>query len=567
MIFSKAILTLKGNALMAKALSGEIINFTKIKVSDVTHTDIENLTSITGVKQSIDISKVSMINESTTSVLSVLANNALENGYYLKTFGIFALDPDEGEILYAVSTTTESDYFPAYTEGAASSIILDFQISTGNSANVTLMPSSSAIVSTEQLMGEVEKLLPKSGGVMTGPIKVPKIVLNGADVEEELGKGVKKLGDTMMGPLVFNRGSYAVRNYKDVFHVQINGYVTGVLKIIMPNSWTDTMFSGKIRGFNYTTNSNWELEFSGYNYVSGQSWYQQSAKVNGECPFNSVRFAHDGSKCCILLGDISTKWQYPAVAITEFMASNNNVHIWETGWDMVWLDSETGITKIANAFLKGKKYNSYESLGITKSIETVTLAEIASAMVNDSEANFYINGNANFPYNYTELIVKISSAREIAHFTAINRSPNVEAQISTVEYFYASGGLTGGWKPIAYAIAPTETIIKSGFLIGWSGEMRFGKTQEGLKYLTLLNMTKTGSDISVNGETVMTVPSFGASHDITESSFGAFSPQSGTLLGANVGISIGTLGQITIFNFGSVTTNVRSLRNKTIFYK
>ncbi|OME03363.1 hypothetical protein BSK54_07875 [Paenibacillus odorifer] len=121
---------------------------------------------------------------------------------------------------------------------------------------------------------------------------------------------------------------------------------TGTLKITLPVSWNNAMMNIKITGFDYSTRGSWELSLGCYNFSTG--WSMLSASVvsysGTSLPFSSIRFAHDGSKCCILLGNTATIWQYPSIEITEVLASHNGATGLGGDWTMSVITSETGIS-------------------------------------------------------------------------------------------------------------------------------------------------------------------------------------------------------------------------------
>lgn len=171
-------------------------------------------------------------------------------------------------------------------------------------------------------------------------------------IENGIFNSLIKTGDTMTGALKFNKSTF-MRNYKDVFHYALGQYTaTGILKITMPMSWSNTMMSGKIKGFQYEANKSWELSFSGYNYDVTPEWFNTTARIDGNFPFSRVRFAHDGSKCCILLGNLSTVWYYAMLSIVDFLTSVSNIDGWETGWSAEIITSEAGLTNIVEAELQ-----------------------------------------------------------------------------------------------------------------------------------------------------------------------------------------------------------------------
>ena len=109
--FKGGVLTNLGKALAAKVEAGKCkLQFTKMKVGDGTPSSIEQMTDLAGPKKILDISAVTPDSGGQCDVESVLINADLEKGFYLKEIGLFANDPDAGEILYCVATAGDADY-------------------------------------------------------------------------------------------------------------------------------------------------------------------------------------------------------------------------------------------------------------------------------------------------------------------------------------------------------------------------------------------------------------------------------------------------------------------------
>lgn len=92
-----------GLALQAKAQSGTQLQYTKIKVGDgdLGGQDIENLHDLINTKKELSITDLkTQPSEGKAIVSTVLSNQDITTGFYLREMGVFALDPDEGEILY-----------------------------------------------------------------------------------------------------------------------------------------------------------------------------------------------------------------------------------------------------------------------------------------------------------------------------------------------------------------------------------------------------------------------------------------------------------------------------------
>lgn len=147
-IFREAVLTTKGIALLAKAQAGECtINLTKAAAGNGSYSEGEALmsrTTLKAQKQEFKLAAVTRQNNTNVYVKIVMSNKQdtgnLQNGYYMKEVGIFANDPDEGEILYAlaVAVTDQWDYMPAYNDLLPSVITVNFLTEVANADTVTI---------------------------------------------------------------------------------------------------------------------------------------------------------------------------------------------------------------------------------------------------------------------------------------------------------------------------------------------------------------------------------------------------------------------------------------------
>lgn len=156
--FSKLVITNKGQALLAKMIAGSgNIEFTKISASSTTYTDaqLEGLTSLSNVKQTSLISKVTRTNEVAIKVETAFTNTELTAGYYMKALGLYAVDPDEGEILYAVTRETSGNcYMPAYNGITVSGAYVQLVTTVGNADSVSLEVDQAAVAT----IGDIQDL-------------------------------------------------------------------------------------------------------------------------------------------------------------------------------------------------------------------------------------------------------------------------------------------------------------------------------------------------------------------------------------------------------------------------
>ena len=146
--FRQLIITSKGQALMAKMIAGKAsVNFTKVAASNTTYTDsqIPSLTSLSNIKQQVAVSKVTRINNVAVQVEAAMENSSLSAGYYMNSIGLYATDPDDGEILYAVAGANVAAYMPPYNNITVSGAYLKLVTTVSNASSVSLNVDQAAV--------------------------------------------------------------------------------------------------------------------------------------------------------------------------------------------------------------------------------------------------------------------------------------------------------------------------------------------------------------------------------------------------------------------------------------
>lgn len=165
--FKEAVLTKKGIALLAKAQAGRCsIKLTKAASGSGSYGEDEQLPEREALKeqrQVFPLDKLSVQNSSTVAVKFTITNEQasgnLQEGYYVNEVGIFAEDPDEGEILYAIAAAMEgrADYMPAYNSLLPAYISIDFYAEVSNAASVTIV-CSGRFITAEEMEEELAKI-------------------------------------------------------------------------------------------------------------------------------------------------------------------------------------------------------------------------------------------------------------------------------------------------------------------------------------------------------------------------------------------------------------------------
>ena len=150
--WSNATMTDVGADLQAKVNAGKTkLTFTKIKVgSGVNATNPLALTDVISSKWETTNFVVKQEGK-IVSVDTFITNNGITEAFRMSEIGLFAQDPDKGEVLYAYLTDHEPDRMPA--EGG--SVVVSQELTIGmvfsNTGNVSLTVNMGALVTHEQL--------------------------------------------------------------------------------------------------------------------------------------------------------------------------------------------------------------------------------------------------------------------------------------------------------------------------------------------------------------------------------------------------------------------------------
>ena len=180
--------------------------------------------------------------------------------------------------------------------------------------------------------------------------------------------------------------------------------VTGAIKVTLPVSWTNTMLRMTIKIYEYATGESFEVVCGGYNYDGNSSWINTFAYIISDPQVSrnfNVRFGHDGSKCCIYIGETNSTWSYPQVAVTEFEAgySGYGEDTWNDNWSIGFATSLGTITSTLSnreigKFVDGNTVwhagNDGPSSGLdADTLDTIQASSFLRSDVNDSASGTY----------------------------------------------------------------------------------------------------------------------------------------------------------------------------------
>ncbi len=150
-------LTAAGQRLKAKIEAGYgtvALKITRIVTASGTSDEPLLLTDVVNQKQEFTITGRST-EDARTTIKAILSNAGLSKGYTLSQIGFFALDPDDGEILYRISQFETPNYVPASTERGWT-YQPSFNFFTGNAQDVVVKIDPSGIATLDTIYKSVE---------------------------------------------------------------------------------------------------------------------------------------------------------------------------------------------------------------------------------------------------------------------------------------------------------------------------------------------------------------------------------------------------------------------------
>jgi hypothetical protein len=162
------------------------------------------------------------------------------------------------------------------------------------------------------------------------------------------------------------------------------------MKIKLPVTWSSHMMNIKIKCYEYKVDGYWEIWVSGYNYTVATTWANSYGCTVIGNPINStVRMAHDGTNCCILIGAVGTAWSYPVVDVEIMGGYGSSASFIGSEWDLSFITVETGITVSATPTSKlssPKVYNAvYNDIADFLEVEDSAVVEFGYAYAYDGK--------------------------------------------------------------------------------------------------------------------------------------------------------------------------------------
>jgi len=146
-------LTNKGRQLQAKAQTGAQLVYTRMAVGSGTLSgqSLESMTALIAPVKDLTITRLKRPAGSTRALIgATLTNQDVTTGFYLREVGIFAEDPDDGEILYMYANSgATADYITPQGDGVIEKA-LNMNVFVGSAANITANIDESLAYATQQ---------------------------------------------------------------------------------------------------------------------------------------------------------------------------------------------------------------------------------------------------------------------------------------------------------------------------------------------------------------------------------------------------------------------------------
>lgn len=152
-IYNSAVITNTGQALLAQSVAGNDLKFTTVKTSNYTYpsgTSLADLTTLTGIKQSKNITGATVYNSRVIKVSAMVDNAGVTAEYTINTIGVYATVGTAAEQLFAVITAQEADKMPAFNSRPYS-YIYDLNMTMQGTSNITVTVNNAGFVNINDL--------------------------------------------------------------------------------------------------------------------------------------------------------------------------------------------------------------------------------------------------------------------------------------------------------------------------------------------------------------------------------------------------------------------------------
>lgn len=150
--FANAQVTLKGNNLLARALQGEALTFTRIVMGEGEYSGaVMEAQVLVDQKQALNITKLTR-KDNIVTIGGLLELGKLTEEFYWRELGVYAKGADGVEVLYLYGNAGDKASY--ITNTGLDEKLIDINIVVGNASNVSAIIDSSLVFLTEEFLEE-----------------------------------------------------------------------------------------------------------------------------------------------------------------------------------------------------------------------------------------------------------------------------------------------------------------------------------------------------------------------------------------------------------------------------
>jgi hypothetical protein len=179
-----------GLQLQTKQVQGATIAFTKALTGSgvVPVVNLKEQTAVSNIQQTVTIESLT-VGEQQYNIKVLISNLNLATGYNLSQVGLYATDPDEGEILFAIAQLDTPQPIPSYESSPGYAIELSMTFQNDNGANITITPDMAGYVTQQAAQDLIDNttdpILENLAAV--GELGAKNLLKNTASTDTQLG--------------------------------------------------------------------------------------------------------------------------------------------------------------------------------------------------------------------------------------------------------------------------------------------------------------------------------------------------------------------------------------------
>lgn len=162
-IWSNAVMTEAGLALQAKLVAGTTLTITKAMTGSgtVDVSDLPSQTAVTTPQQTLNIRSLATPEDGTAALTCYLTNDSVSSSYTVTQVGVYAEDPDDGEILYFIVQVAsgEGSVVPSNSEMPGYTAEWTFYFTYGQASSVIVTVSPANTISQTQAQQMIDNAI------------------------------------------------------------------------------------------------------------------------------------------------------------------------------------------------------------------------------------------------------------------------------------------------------------------------------------------------------------------------------------------------------------------------